>query len=99
MTNFEDELRSALRRENPPAGFADRVLERASPRASARPNWAAWAVAASLALSMGGVEYKRRNDEGKRAKQQLMLALDITSSKLALAQKRVDELSQRTIHD
>lgn len=99
MTNFEDELRSALRRENPPAGFANRVLERTSPRAGGRPHWAAWAVAASLLLSMGGVEYKRRQDQGQRAKQQLLLALDITSSKLALAQKRVTELSQRTIHD
>lgn len=99
MTDFEDELRSALRRENAPARFADRVLERTTPRAGARPHWSAWAVAASLVLSMGGVEYKRRKDEGEQAKQQLLLALDITSSKLALAQKRVDELSQRTIHE
>lgn len=41
MTRFEDELRNALRRQEPPAGFADRVLARAAEQRSrqAKRTW------------------------------------------------------------
>jgi hypothetical protein len=34
MTNFDDELKSALRRQEPPQGFAERVLARAAEQGS-----------------------------------------------------------------
>ncbi|MGA9980556.1 MAG: hypothetical protein WBQ08_18190 [Candidatus Sulfotelmatobacter sp.] len=34
MTRFEDELKKALRRQEPPQGFADRVLARAAEKGS-----------------------------------------------------------------
>ena len=94
MNELEDELRSVLRRENPPAGFAARVLARAG---SHWRRWAAAGIAAGLLLSVGSFEY--RQYEGRKAKDQLLLAIGIAGSKLNIAQKKVFDLSQRTIHD
>ena len=109
MADFEDRLREALGRKEPPAGFADRVMGRIREEARAkapvpiesrRPSWRRrWipaAIAATLLLSMGGWRY-REYREGQRAKEQLLLALEITNDKLSFASKKVDELSQRTI--
>jgi hypothetical protein len=44
MTRFEDELKNALRRQQPPQGFADRVLARAAETGSRQVNraWRDW---------------------------------------------------------
>jgi hypothetical protein len=96
MREFEDELRSALRRQEPPAGFAERILARTRPK-STRRSWVAAAIAAGLLLSLGGVEY--RQYEGRKAKRELLLALEIAGSKLSIAQEKISHLSQRTIHE
>jgi len=99
MTDFEHELRSALRREEPPSGFAARVMagtgSRAAPR---RAGWLAAAIAACLLLSLGG-GFEYRQYRGRKAKQELLLALNIAGGKLNLVQQKVFELSRRTIHD
>jgi uncharacterized protein HemX len=98
VSHFEDELRSALRRKEPPPGFAARVLARTTPPRRMFPmRLATAAIAAVLVLSAGGYGY--REYQGRRAKQQLLVALEITSSKLALAQNKIDELNQRIIHE
>jgi hypothetical protein len=98
MSEFEEELRSVLQRKDPPAGFADRVLARARPKGAIRHrSWVAAAIAASLLLSLGGFEY--RQYEGRKAKRELVLALEIAGSKLSIAQAKISHLSQRTIHE
>ena len=98
MREFEDELRSVLHRQDPPAGFADRVLARASPKGAVRHrSWVAAAIAAGLLLSASGLEY--RQYEGRKAKRELLLALEIAGSKLSIAQEKISHLSQRTIHE
>ena len=69
MNELDDELRGALRRQEPPAGFAERVLRRAGdgarrtdhgqPRpAFARQRVIGWAAAAALVAGIaGGVQY------------------------------------------
>jgi hypothetical protein len=101
--NFEDEIRAALRRQEPPAGFAERVLARTgaageTPRAtpirrSVRPPWIRWAaaMAACAVLSAGAWGY--RYYQGERAKAQVILALRITANKLNKAQQRVRMLN------
>jgi hypothetical protein len=102
MNRLEDELRNAMRREEPPEGFAERVLARVS--AKKQSLWAAvfasrglrWALAGAmcLVLAVSGIEYKQAKDErarGEAAKDQLMLALRITADKLQLAQEKVQE--------
>ncbi len=69
MKRLDDELRDALRREEPPAGFAERVLAAAGERprtAMSEPpplaeRWriGGWmAAAAVIALVAGGIQYQ-----------------------------------------
>jgi len=102
MNRLEDELRNAMRREEPPEGFAERLLARASARKQSL--WAGifaarglrWALAGAmcLVLVVSSIEYRRAKEErarGEAAKEQLMLALRITANKLQFAQERVQE--------
>ncbi len=101
MNTFEDHLRHALRREDPPEGFEARVLarvQRAPRRSPARP----WLMAASLLallLPMGWMyhrqtERRREAAEAERAQAELLLALQITSQKLNLALHRIQSPSE-----
>ena len=103
MKHLENELRNALRREEPPEGFAERVLAQATETKQISPiNVFAragfrWALAGALCLllAVAGVEYWQRKQEkaqGEAAKAQLMLALRITANKLQLAQERIHQL-------
>jgi uncharacterized protein HemX len=99
VNHFEDELRAALRRQEPPAGFLNKVVTRARPQKNtSRKGWMAAAMAACLLLGAGGVlEY--RQYEGRKAKRELLLALHIAGSKLNIAQQKVLDLNRRIIHD
>lgn len=93
MNQFEDQLRDALRRVPPPAGFVERTLARAAqeqrgPRRAIRfPRYVA-ALAASLALVIGGLQYQEYR-QGQEAKEQLMTALRITGIQLHEVQQKV----------
>jgi hypothetical protein len=103
MTNFEDQLREALRPPDVPSGFANRVMAKLPeayppppPRTSYR-RVALWAAAVLVcAGSITGVQLERAKHErarGEAAKQKVMLALRITGTKLNQAQSRVREIS------
>jgi hypothetical protein len=85
MDWLEDELKQALGRKQPPADFEARVTALAGRRSGlqfsvlAMPRWLATA-AAVLAITGAGVGY--RYHEGHVAKEQVMLAMRITGSKL-----------------
>ena len=90
--DFESQLRVALARQDPSAGFAERVAARARAAAAPRPKrrpWVSLALAATLLLTFSAVGWQRAR-EARRAeetKQQLMLALRITSQKLAVIER------------
>ena len=104
MNDLEKQLRTALRRCDPPAGFADRVMAQVrrdadceSQRKSAfwwRPRFR-WAAIPALALVLvlgfwfRGYEQRQQEKEALAAKQQVMLALRITGSKLRMAKEKV----------
>ncbi len=95
MNPLEDELRSALRRRDPPPDFTARVLARAAgapPRRGQR-SWVRWVVplAACLVLGAGTAEY--RHYRGEQAKKQVLMAVRIAASKLNKAQKKVQMLN------
>ena len=103
--NIEQELQRALRRQQPPAGFTERVLARTEPKPAASPTapspihkWLAAAAAVAL-LASGAARYYEQQQaaaEAERVNQEISLALRITSEKLALVQARVDaSLSDR----
>jgi hypothetical protein len=108
--NFDDELRAALKRQEPPKGFAERVLARVAPPAARQPSWRerlAWlnprsrpvwvtaSVVAAMLLVTSGVQYQRRR-QGEQAKEQVMLALEIAGSKLNYVQKKALGLGSST---
>lgn len=93
--NFDDELSRAMRRKSVPDGFADRVLTRLDkPIASRTSMLRRIAAAIVLTAALGGltahqiIEH-RRNEEGERARRQLMTALHIASAKMRAAQRAV----------
>jgi hypothetical protein len=103
MSRLEQELRNAMRREDPPEGFVDRLLARAGePERNAWKRILAWrslrwamAGAVCLLFAAATVEYRHLRQErarGEAAKEQLMLALRIAGSKLQIAQSRVDQI-------
>lgn len=110
MNPLDDELKRALERREPPDGFTRRVLERAgagAKRGGARRGlgwlwlpqfrWAAAAVA-GLLIAASAVEYqryRRAQAEGERAREQVMLALQIASSKLNGALGEVRQVEAR----
>lgn len=104
---LERELKKALRRVDPPAGFAERVLTRAAMEKESRApvrirfpwfgmiglRWAA-TCALCVAVAASAMVYQHdREERGERAKAQLMLALQITSSKLQIASENIRQIS------
>ncbi|QQS48711.1 MAG: hypothetical protein IPM66_08830 [Acidobacteriota bacterium] len=122
MSRIENELRSALRREEPSTDFADRVMARinslpakTTPREKREKiDWRSkiigifepfqlkWAMAAAmtiLILFAGLSLYRHRENqrlqaeiaEGERARQQVLLAMKLTSEKLNYAHRKVQQ--------
>jgi len=98
---LEDRLRQTLGRKEPPPGFADRVMARLPVTMPARrrsPGAWRWLVAmAACLLMVAGIGRYREERRGVEAREQLMLALEITGKKLAVVQHKVDELNRRSV--
>lgn len=103
MEPMEQELKDALRRQQAPDWFAQGVMakvkaeqRRKSPWLS---GWMRWATAlAMLVVVLAGVRMERVRREriaGEQAKEQLILALQVTGSKLRQAQMRVQSVEER----
>jgi hypothetical protein len=98
MNGFDENLREALRRRQPPSGFAEGVFARvreleAPPKPSFPWRWIAAAVSAALFLTVGLSVYREhlRRIEGERAKEQVMFALRLTGSELRSVQEHVQQ--------
>src|SRR5205085_10955197 len=92
----DDQLRRTLRRVDPPAGFADRVLQRAAAdarrtrRVPALTGVLRWAMDATLVAAVGGGSLwyraeERRRVQGEEARRQVLVSLSIAGGKLRLA--------------
>lgn len=104
MNRFDQAMRDALRREEPPEGFAERVLDRAG-REGSRQGWLVrlrrafaaprlrWAAAVALVLLVvAGVSFERRAERrarGEQAKKEVLLALKITARELQRTERIV----------
>jgi hypothetical protein len=126
MSRIEDELRTALHRQEPSTDFTERVMARITAttvetkREESREkiSWwrklteffqpvpMKWAVAGAIACllifaAVGLSRYREHQrvmaeiSEGEKAKEQVMLAMKIASAKLNVAQKKVQENSEK----
>jgi hypothetical protein len=108
LNDIDKQLRDALSRCSPPAGFTDRVLARAAAQGK-RPAWRPWlfrlgwptlrwvtvpTLAAMLVTGVGYHFYELRKQEveARVARDQVLLALRITGSKLKLAKEKVKKV-------
>jgi hypothetical protein len=96
--NLEESLRQALARESPPDGFRDRVLRRivSAPRRRPVARWRAAAAVLLVAGALGGFAAHRirRQQEGERARAQVMLAFHIAGQKVHYAREEVREVAR-----
>ena len=109
MNEIEEQLKHALRRCQPPEGFAERVMARLDqePSFAARAislwqwpslRWAA--VAAAVAVAATGIGYqiheRQEEAEAKAANQQVILALRIKGNKLRGVKQRLKAVETGT---
>jgi hypothetical protein len=101
MNQFERDLRESLRRREPPADFAAKVLARTrDTEVRSVFSWRWLAIAALVVLMVGGtlfIQEQQRQVENERAKEQLMVALRITGSKVKEVQGRLNAIQQRMV--
>jgi hypothetical protein len=97
--NIESELREVLQRTDPPAGFAQRVIERCGGQPSGWPvpargpaptRFHALAAAALIAVALGGWGVH----VAIRARNEILIAMRIASQKVAHAQREVRQVSR-----
>ena len=86
MDWLDDELKRAFERQEPPPDFAARTIARARGKGFALPRWT---VAAAAALVIAGAGYGYRWRQGEAAKQQVLLAFRIASTKVNHIQMQV----------
>lgn len=103
---IEQDLERALRRERGPADLADRVLARIDRRpdvATTRSGWRGTmmplvAAAAAVVLAVAGAAeyyaYRQTANEAERVKEEIRVALQITSATIADVQRRVESSLQ-----
>ena len=90
MDWLEQELKTALGREDPPAGFAERVIRRARPSYQ----WSRWLAAAAAVVMITGAGLGYRQYRGEVAKEQVMQAFKIAAVKVNHIQTQVREAAK-----
>ena len=105
--NLETDLRRALRPEDPPPGFADRILALTAQSLSPvqpRRWWQlrglvfvpALAAALAIALTITAVGWQRYEQQrALEARRQLITALTVTQTSLQKAQQRIRRVSAK----
>ena len=89
MDWLEQELKQALARKEPAPDFDSRLRRRL---VRTLPRWFA-AAAAVIVIAGGGAIY--RHHQGEQAKEQIMLAMRLTGSKLNRVQSHVQSMGDR----
>ena len=97
--NLENDIRRALRRESPAPGFADRVMQKIEAQTNPSPTrnwWRAAAASVALVAVLSGWAAReaseRRRVEGEKAREQVLIALQIAGAKVRMAQQEVHSI-------
>jgi len=90
MEDFEQQLRDALARKQPPAWLEAQVLARATTKKSKRGLFG-WVMATAFAIAIAAGVWTDHREYvlGQAAKAQLQLALKVTATELGKIQKTV----------
>lgn len=91
MDWLEDELRRALARQDPPDGFAERVMARSTRHTAGARRWLAVAAMVVVAAGAGGAW---RQHQGYEAKREMMLALRLASAPVQHIQSQIRGITQ-----
>ena len=106
LNHFEDRLRDSLQRVEAPGGLARRILARAEARrSSVTRRWLAAAAAILLVAGAGayGLRDRRlrleeqRMAQAEQVRQQLLLALEITSRELSKVERQLNAIGVQRI--
>jgi len=105
MSQFEDDLRNALREPEAPADLAQRVLARASQARSRQsrlrqPLRIAAAIGVTAALGATGFHYERRREEriaNEHARDQVVKAFRLAEQQLKPFRKQLETMQTITI--
>jgi hypothetical protein len=113
MKPLDDELRSALKRREPPEGFAARVLDRLeneNPEQGFSPHNAPWwrrpalrwvAVAAACLLAVAGIaryqHQQRVRAQAEQASRQAVWALEMASTELNTALQEAQRITVQAL--
>ena len=97
MSWLEQELKTAMKRREPPKGFAERVKARVDAEQPGKRfewRWIA-AMAASLVLIVGGHEYRQEQQrrEAERIQAEVRIAFQITQKKLELVRTHLSRFA------
>jgi hypothetical protein len=103
MDRLEEQLKNALRRRQPPEGFAPRIVARVGLGTREARRWLwfprlRWALVLLLCVAVfGGLVYRHARVErarGEVAKRQAIMALRIAGRKIQEAKSKVRHLSE-----
>ena len=101
--DIEKQLKSALKREQPPADFAKRVMAatRRPGNPATRRHWRAAAAVLTLSVLVGAWSARQiaERREGERARDEVMLALHIAGEKVRYAQAQVHEIGSKHVKE
>ena len=106
MKPLDDELRRALIRREPSPDLTEMILNRIGEGQKHPPRLHVWswrwpaAIAAAILVTVAGLSGYRehmRRVNGEKAKQEVLLALRVTSQELRAVQEHLARLQQRSI--
>ena len=95
MQEFEEQLREALARQDPPAGFSERVIAAATAESESDPGagWPAWVAAAGIVIMLAagliGDRGRQERAQGEQAKREVLLALRLSGAALGEVEERL----------
>lgn len=101
--DIEKSLRASLARRDPGAGFADAVIARVGAPQASRHRSVRWRMPAALAATVlaaaSGLHWHQAQQHARESRQQLQLALAITSQQLDQVQQMLVEPTPETVQE
>lgn len=101
--DIEEQLKSALSRKQPSSDFANRVMAatRQTGNPATRKHWRAAAAVLMLTVLLGAWSARQiaERREGERARDEVMLALQIAGAKVRYAQTQVHEIGSKNVKE